>query len=554
MNALAYFVAMVAVLVAVVTGGYLLIGVFSERSPEEAQEPRLDNTVASPPISLRLPAGQAAVVGHDSGARIAVPRGATEEQSRVSITRVDPPPSPLEVRSAFDFSVDGSRLVRPVTVHIPFELKPGQDASSVRALRWDEEGGAWEPVLGLVDDSARTIAVTTDRLRLFSALPVTVQASCAASPDEVEAGQTLRVVSTGTSFTSGTIGVYMAPAVARADDGVVVAGGSSIRTEVTDVGWGDRFELTYETALIEPGEYRVFCRVFWASPGTDENVVNPSATVTVRRDGTDPTAAGPPHGGRGWSPAAGSSAAATERPMAGFRENFFRPLDSDRWVLYGSADHLQAEGAVQLTPAQRNQLGFLLLRQPVRLQGSSIEFSFEIGGGTGADGLGLLLLKSIPDFSRIDPAHHAGGGWGSRYLKGYVVAFDTHPNREGRWSRGGRDFYHRIADPSGNFVALVELGAGGDVFAMDHLATRNLSVDLRNSGPFEAEVAIGVDGNIKVYLSNEGRGMGRTLVVDHTIEDFDPSYAYFGFIGATGASTDWHVIRSVKYKPHRPEW
>ncbi len=160
----------------------------------------------------------------------------------------------------------------------------------------------------------------------------------------------------------------------------------------------------------------------------------------------------------------------------------------------------------------------------------------------------------MPDFSRIEPTYHAGGGWGSRYLEGYVVAFDTFFNRAGRWSLGGRDFHSPVADPSGNFVALIELGAGGDVFDMDHLATRDLSVDLRDSGPFEAEVVLGLDGNVRVYLSNEGSGMGRTLLVDHTIEGFDPSYAYFGFIGATGASTDRHLIRSVKYTPHRPEW
>ena len=690
---------MVAVLVAVASGGYLLTGALSERSPKEVQESRLDSIVASPPISLRLPAGQAGLVEHDSGARIDVPQGATQERATVSIAQVSPPLSPLDVRRAFDFSVDGSRLAGPVTVHIPFDLEPGQDASSVRALRWDEEAGAWDPVPGLVDESARTIAVTTDRLRLFSALPVEVEASCAASPGEVAAGETLRVASTGTSFTLGAIGIYMAPAVTRAGDGVVVAGEPSIRAEVTPVGWGDSFELTYETALTEPGEYRVFCRVFWASGGTGETLANPSATVrvgrvyprhvgadvrleqtneqqrpvdlgkkngllvevrsgddeqnrrfgpfgdcasaddgraprrhdigpgdrygrcarvlapgeserlyatvttrwgrdggyrglewsssapeiaTVSRDGVvtgvapgeavisvragsagawievkvaTPPDAGQPQSGRRWSPAAGSTTAATGRqPGAGFTEDFSGNLDTDRWLLYGSADNVQLKESVQLTAARRNQLGFLMLRQPVRLHGSSIEFSFEIGGGTGADGLGLLLLQSLPDFSRFDPSEHAGGGWGSRYLEGYVVAFDTHPNRAGRWSRGGRDFYHRIADPSGNFVALVELGAGGDVFAMDHLATKNLSVDLRNSGPFGAEVAIGVDGNVKVYLSNEGRGMGRTLVVDHTIEDFDTSYAYFGFIGATGASTDRHVIRSVKYKPHRPEW
>ena len=1022
-NTQAYLAVIVAIVAAVVSGGYLLLGVLSERNPDETQGSPRDSVVASPPISLRLPAGQAGVVEHDSGARIEVPRGATEQQATVSIEEVKPPPSPLEVRRAFDFSVDGTRLVAPVTVHIPFELEPGQDASSVRALRWDEEGGAWEPVPGLVDESAGTIAVATDRLVLYSSLwmesPVSPSATatvrrngrptigadlrieriheqlrpiylaeendilvevrnagdersrhfnlvadffsaaggrttrlhgvgsadgvdpgatatrsivvrvpddlqpgeyrvCArigypglsggtvdggvcldryvlrrfegaldvmVSPIETDGGRAwvalpadwrdedlLRIAvdfmdvrdaddlralykrvavelafrkavapgperrhvllqgltedvkvspDTFTSITElclqsggdcaaalerfdlrglglltndttgfgaqsvsgallfgdayftilvnqaldldqalntldqlerlplGPIWVeavgearsdvaaiashdgwtaYAAAIVDRKDDvlrfapgqtvsgltygaarkhllyhlgiagqkalahawGLQIAGGATAGTVATGpaqfvasewfaseldlsvveekeqlgaaalaafinaafgdpalrgdlreamayakyaaydgllesrgiwLQWtssarkpnvqgrsnylenmaGERVEaleelmylLAPESVEVDPGTLALVpgetgrlraratapsARVAghsgfeWSSnapeiatvsrDGVVTGVTPGEAVIAVRTGGAGawarvevavPTDAGPPQGSRSWSPAAGSFTAATEQPMSGFTENFFGALDTDRWLLYGSADHLQSGGSMQLTPALGNQLGFLMLRRPVRLQGSSIEFSFEIGGGSGADGLGLLLLPSMPDFSRINPAYHAGGGWGSRYFEGFVVAFDTHANPAGRWSRGGRDFYHSVADPSGNFVALVELGAGGDVFDMTHLATRNLGVDLSGSGPFDAEVVFGADGNVKVYLANYESGMSRTLVVDHTIENFDPLYAYVGFIGATGAATDRHVIRSVKYRPPAPD-
>ena len=244
-----------------------------------------------------------------------------------------------------------------------------------------------------------------------------------------------------------------------------------------------------------------------------------------------------------WTPSV-----AAEPRTAGYTEDFFGTLDSDHWLLYGTAEHLQSDGVIQLTIAQRDQLGFLLMRQPISLEGLKIEFSFEIGGGSGADGLGLLLLRSMPDFSQINPSHHAGGGWGSRYLEGYLVAFDTHLNRAGYFTRGGGRWYNPINDPSGNFVALAELGAGGEGFDIAHLVTEHLSVDLRDSGPFDVEVVFGENGHVKVYLSNAESGMNRTLVIDHIIHNFDPFNAYIGFIGATGGATDRHIIRSVRYE------
>lgn len=638
-NTPAYLAVIVAVIAAVVSGGYLLVGVRSERNPDETHGSLRDSVVASPPISLRLPAGQAGVVEHDSGARIEVPRGATEEQTSVSIEEVQPPPSPLEVRRAFDFSVGGARLVGPVTVHIPFELELGQDASSVRAFRWNEEGSAWEPVPGLVDESAGTIAVATDRLALFSSLWVEYVVSPTAAVTVRRNGRP----TIGADLRIERIHEQARPIYLGEENNILVevrnAGDERSKrfnliadffsvsdgrlTRLHGVGPADGMDpgATATRSIyvrvpgdLRPGEYRVCARIVHPGPvgdpvdggvcldryvlrrhegavkvmvsstetdggrawvalppdWEDEDLLREAVESTVSRDGVVTgrasgeaaitvragaytTDAGPLQSSRSRPPSSAASTDATEQLAAGFTENFFGALDADRWLLHGSADHFQSEGTIQLTDARLNQLGFLLLKQPVDLRGFSIEFTFEIGGGTGADGLGLLLLPSMPDFSRINPAHHAGGGWGSRYFEGFVVAFDTHFNRAGRWSRGGPDFYHPVADPSGNFVALVELGAGGDVFDMTHLATRNLGLDLRDSGPFEAEVVFGADGNVKVYLANYESGLSRTLVIDHTIENFDPRYACIGFIGATGASTDRHVIRSVKYKPSIPD-
>ena len=117
----------------------------------------------------------------------------------------------------------------------------------------------------------------------------------------------------------------------------------------------------------------------------------------------------------------------------------------------------------------------------------------------------------------------------------------------GVYELGGRRFVFPITDPSDNFVALAELGAGSDVFDITHLGFKNLDQDLSDSGVFEAEVELNRDGRLKVYLSNPQVGMERTLAIDHTIEDYTPFEGYIGFMGATGGLTDQHFIHSVRF-------
>ena len=106
-------------------------------------------------------------------------------------------------------------------------------------------------------------------------------------------------------------------------------------------------------------------------------------------------------------------------------------LDTDRWLLYGSAVYVPSAEIIQLTPAKHNQLGMLLHRQLTNTEGLRIEFSFEIGGGSGADGLAFLLLRTMPDFDQFERRYHIGGGWGSRYLNGYAVVFRYFLERNG---------------------------------------------------------------------------------------------------------------------------
>ena len=124
----------------------------------------------APPETMDLPAQGEAMLTHDSGAELEIPPGTTAEAVTVSITEVEPPPSPVEVGRVFDFSVVDSgggdeELQRPVTVRLPYELSPGKEASDVVVLHWNEGLGEWEAVDGGVADAASgTITVRTSDL------------------------------------------------------------------------------------------------------------------------------------------------------------------------------------------------------------------------------------------------------------------------------------------------------------------------------------------------------------------------------------------------------
>ena len=120
--------------------------------------------------TMDLPAQGEAMLTHDSGAVLEISPGTTAEAVTVSITEVEPPPSPVEVGRVFDISVvdSGGRdeeLRRPVTVRLPYELSPGKEASDVVVLHWNEGLGEWGAVDGGVADAASgTITVRTSDL------------------------------------------------------------------------------------------------------------------------------------------------------------------------------------------------------------------------------------------------------------------------------------------------------------------------------------------------------------------------------------------------------
>ncbi len=181
-----------------------------------------------------------------------------------------------------------------------------------------------------------------------------------------------------------------------------------------------------------------------------------------------------------------------------------------------------------LTPAATYQLGFLIHPHPISTQRLTVEFSFEIEGGSGADGLALVVARNLLD----DPILESGGSGGCggcfaspQFVDGIAVEFDTYRNS---W------------DISRNHFELSLLGESAPV----DLAAVNIDHALRNNGVFNAEVMFD-NARVGVYLSNSDQGMERTLLLDYTIPDFAPFQGYLGFVGTTGAATDRHVIHQV---------
>ena len=280
--------AIVAAVVLVLVGASIAIGVgvglwLGDSQPAEPSI-TYQFIIVGEPVSMDLPAREDAIVTHESGARIEVPEGATREQSTVSIAEVEPPASSLEVRRAFDFSVGGIELQKPVTIHIPFKLGPGEDASEIYALHWNEEAVAWEPVSGTVDESAQTIAVITPDLSLFSWAWVKVDASCDVSPGTVDVGKGFTVTAAGTSLTSGNIKVYMKPVIKGPFE---LPNQPEAKSEVALVGKGEEFQLNITNSLEIPAEYLIRCRIFWETIGPDVELKSeerPFALVTVEGD------------------------------------------------------------------------------------------------------------------------------------------------------------------------------------------------------------------------------------------------------------------------------
>ncbi|MFI8521121.1 choice-of-anchor D domain-containing protein [Streptomyces sp. NPDC085481] len=190
------------------------------------------------------------------------------------------------------------------------------------------------------------------------------------------------------------------------------------------------------------------------------------------------------------------------------------PPGPNGWTYNGSA--VLSGGNLILTPAQSDKTGSAIHGTAVPSAQLNARFAATIGGGTGADGLALLLL----DATKATPKSLGSGGGGLGYagLPGVAVTLDTYANDD--------------TDPSSNFVAVATKGTGS---ALTYAATATNVPNLR-SGSHIVEAVV-VSGHLQVSIDG-------TRVIDVAVAL--PQNVLVGFSGATGGSTDQHAVAGVR--------
>ena len=172
--------------------------------------------------------------------------------------------------------------------------------------------------------------------------------------------------------------------------------------------------------------------------------------------------------------------------------------------------------AVQLTPATSAQAGSVIYTTAQASAALRVCFTADIGTGTGADGMALLLLNPAAGGGALGAT---GSGLGFGGLAGYAVALDTYDSG--------------IGDPSGNFAGIADSGTAD---ALHYLATSTAIPTLHNGGPVQVEAAV-VSGRLQVKVAG-------VQVLDTAVSL--PANVLVGFSAGTGGLTNRHLVSAVK--------
>ncbi|MER5467068.1 hypothetical protein [Streptomyces sp. NPDC002685] len=190
------------------------------------------------------------------------------------------------------------------------------------------------------------------------------------------------------------------------------------------------------------------------------------------------------------------------------------PPGPNRWTCNGFA--ALSGTYLVLTQAVQGARGSAVQGTAVPSARLKATFTAAIGGGTGADGLALLLL----DAAKATPTALGAGGGGLGYagLPGIAVTLDTHRN---------------TGDRSANFVG-VAVGGTGSPFTY---AATSTAVPALRTGTHVVDVTVTTAGHVLVAVDG-------TQVIDTAVAL--PQNVLVGFAAATGSATDNHTVRGVK--------
>jgi hypothetical protein len=188
---------------------------------------------------------------------------------------------------------------------------------------------------------------------------------------------------------------------------------------------------------------------------------------------------------------------------------------SGGWALNGTAT--MAGPSLSLTAVTANAAGSAFW--PTALPSASLHVSFDatLAGGTGADGLALVLADPQSG-ATASSLGASGGGLGFSGTRGIAVALDT---------------YQNAVNPSANFVGVTD-GPGATNDELHWLATATQVPPLRS---VTRHVGVSVNqGTLTVWI--DGVSILSTAV---TL----PDPVLVGFSGGSGAKTDNHAVANV---------
>jgi hypothetical protein len=184
------------------------------------------------------------------------------------------------------------------------------------------------------------------------------------------------------------------------------------------------------------------------------------------------------------------------------------------WQLNGNA--VLATGELVLTAAAGQQAGSAFWPQAVDPRSMTVEFDASIGGGSGADGLAMVLGDATRG-ALPTSLGAVGGGLGFSGTPGLAVALDEYKN---------------AANPSANFVGISDGPAAASTPDLLHwLATANLAAALQNATHHVKVVSSA--GTLTISIDG-------TQVLSQAVTV--PTSAYLGFSGGTGGATNRHAI------------
>lgn len=209
--------------------------------------------------------------------------------------------------------------------------------------------------------------------------------------------------------------------------------------------------------------------------------------------------------------------ARAETPIDSYFDDF--SSDSGLWEYVGNAQLDPINDFVCLTNPNDWEVGAIFFDTTFTSHFIA-NFSYLIGGGTGADGITIFFYKQ---HYSVDSSGWESTGAGSEIgfdylgtpIPGYGVEFDGYPHNEN--------------DSPENHIAIIKDSVNNHLLSVD---------DPRVEDDTWHDACIMVNQtSIMVYVDND-------LVLDWT-GAIDRSYTYFGFSGSTGGSNNWHLIDNV---------